>query len=283
MLKIIEPWIREPWIIETEIIEPETVENSWVNKEEINSFFWKVIIGKEELWKLKLNDKIDLFYERLKNYPKIIIISLYKEYYKEYFLKEIKILSPESCLNYIIDFKKFIRDDYEWFHKKLNIIERAINTEWNQPKHQRKYQIYKDEIENYRKRVFQLYNFLKLDLSSLNNIFELNFKNIDNSKELIDKIKGSLDKLETIFYTKILILLNEDNSSDKKWIDKMFSQIFWTLHYWEQKILRDEVRWMLNLSIDKICSDEEFLEKILQNQKNNTLVNASINLLLQNN
>jgi len=40
---------------------------------------------------------------------------------------------------------------------------------------------------------------------------------------------------------------------------------------------------MLNLSIDKICSDEEFLEKILQNQKNNTLVNASINLLLQNN
>jgi len=278
MLKII-----EPWIIKTEIIEPETVENSWVNKEEINSFFWKVIIGKEELWKLKLNDKIDLFYERLKNYPKIIIISLYKEYYKEYFLKEIKILSPESCLNYIIDFKKFIRDDYEWFHKKLNIIERAINTEWNQPKHQRKYKIYKDEIENYRKRVFQLYNFLKLDLSSLNNIFELNFKNIDNSKELIDKIKGSLDKLETIFYTKILILLNEDNSSDKKWIDKMFSQIFWTLHYWEQKILRDEVRWMLNLSIDKICSDEEFLEKILQNQKNNTLVNASINLLLQNN
>ena len=278
MLKII-----EPWIIETEIIEPETVKNSWVNKEEINSFFWKVIIGKEELWKLKLNDKIDLFYERLKNYPKIIIISLYKEYYKEYFLKEIKILSPESCLNYIIDFKKFIRDDYEWFHKKLNIIERAINTEWNQPKHQRKYKIYKDEIENYRKRVFQLYNFLKLDLSSLNNIFELNFKNIDNSKELIDKIKGSLDKLETIFYTKILILLNEDNSSDKKWIDKMFSQIFWTLHYWEQKILRDEVRWMLNLSIDKICSDEEFLEKILQNQKNNTLVNASINLLLQNN
>ena len=278
MLKII-----EPWIIETEIIEPETVENSWVNKEEINSFFWKVIIGKEELWKLKLNDKIDLFYERLKNYPKIIIISLYKEYYKQIFLKEIKILSPESCLYYITDLKKIIRDDYEWFHKKLNIIERAINTEWNQPKHQRKYKIYKDEIENYRKRVFQLYNFLKLDLSSLNNIFELNFKNIDNSKELIDKIKGSLDKLETIFYTKILILLNEDNSSDKKWIDKMFSQIFWTLHYWEQKILRDEVRWMLNLSIDKICSDEEFLEKILQNQKNNTLVNASINLLLQNN
>jgi len=233
-----------------------------INQNWINDFFWNL--------EKKISENID---KRIRKYPESVLIDLYKDYYLKKYNHRINVWWEVSFV-YRSDLIKFLYDDF----KKLNIIERSISTNWNQPKHQKKYLKYKEDILEYRLRVLKLFNFLKSELLKTDSkIWEINYDDIANVNDLKISIKNNLNKLKMIFSDWLIDLKEKNNLKNEKWINKIFAWLFWTISYWEKNIIKNEVDSMIWLVFDRFFEDKIFMKKLLS--KNN--INHDLNDIIE--
>ena len=247
------------------IIDIEVIKDNWfyeINQNWINDFFWDLE-----------NMKLQGINKRMEMYPESVIIDLYKDYYQKKYNHKINIWWEISFF-YRNELIKFLSDDF----KKLNIIERSISTNWNQPKHQKKYLKYKKDILEYRLRVLKFFNFLKSELLKTDSkIWKINYDDITNINDLKISIENNLNKLKMIFFDWLIDLKEKENLKNERWINKFFTWLFWTISYWEKNIIKNEIDSMIWLVSDKLLEDKSFIENLL-NKKN---INHNLNSIIK--